>query len=277
MRLQVQQFALQAQLFRPQLGPRKPLLDVALPEQQVRRVRRRRLRRVRVRHRAVVHSADEARKSAIAAGKDAAAAITASTEASAIAVTKKRQEEEARRKAAVEEKERNEDGRRARQLYRCGQAVVPCDPYEYTRWCMQSPINCQILENGREISAALDKSMDITEEFIGLGELEACLQNKGFSSCATLAGEVLVGAKAKALKNAYDALKLLKRGCKIAGATAKALQTAAAGKGCLEGKTNCDVLDPETGTRSPTSTCSRTMSCGRTSMFSVTGPMRIDS
>ncbi|WP_097867951.1 hypothetical protein [Streptomyces sp. rh34] len=172
------------------------------------------------------YSADEARKSAIAAGKDAAAAITASTEAFVIAVTKKRQEEEARRKAAVEEKERNEDGLRARQLYRCGQGIIPCDPYEYVRWCRQSPVNRQILEHGREIGDALDKSMDVTKEFIGLGELEACLQNKDFSSCATLVGEVLVGAKVKALKKSYDALKLLKRGCKIASRSA--LRTASA-------------------------------------------------
>ncbi|PPA39229.1 hypothetical protein BF14_005360 [Streptomyces griseus] len=163
------------------------------------------------------YSADQARQSAISAGKDATEALKASTEAFAIAVTKKRQEEEARRKAAVEEKERNEDGRRARELYRCGQAFIPCDPYEYTRWCMQSPVNCQILENGREIGAALDKSMEITKELVGLGQLEACLRGKDFASCAILVGEVLVGAKAKALKKAYDNLKLLKRGCKIAG------------------------------------------------------------
>ncbi|MEU6954061.1 hypothetical protein [Streptomyces sp. NPDC045714] len=174
------------------------------------------------------HSADEARKSAIAAGKDAAAAITASTEAFVIAVAKKRQEEEARRKAAVEEKQRNEDGRRATELYRCRQAIVPCDPYEYVRWCRQSPINCQILEHGREIGDALDKSMEISKEFIGLGELEACLQNKDFGSCATLVGEVLVGAKVKALKKSYDALKLLKRSCKIAGKSTDVKRTALA-------------------------------------------------
>ncbi|EHM28030.1 hypothetical protein SPW_3547 [Streptomyces sp. W007] len=206
------------------------------------------------------HSADEARKSAIAAGKDAAAAITASTEAFVIAVTKKRQEEEARRKAAVEEKERNEDGRRARQLYRCRQGIIPCDPYEYVRWCRQSPVNCQILENGREISAALDRSMEITKEFIGLGELEACLQNKDFSSCATLAGEALVGAKVKALKKAYDALKLLKRGCRIVGKIKRAdsaasfsgmpiAQASNTDYGCLENIRDHDVYDPATGNR----------------------------
>ncbi|MFE3428417.1 hypothetical protein [Streptomyces sp. NPDC059171] len=51
------------------------------------------------------HSADQARQSAIAAGKDAAEALKASTEAFSIAVTKKRQEEEVRRKAALEDKE----------------------------------------------------------------------------------------------------------------------------------------------------------------------------
>ncbi|WP_435237997.1 cell envelope integrity protein TolA [Streptomyces sp. YPW6] len=165
------------------------------------------------------HSADQARQSAIAAGKDAAEALKASTEAFSIAVTKKRQEEEARRKAAVEDKEKNEAGRRARELYRCGQGIIPCDPYKYTRWCMQSPVNCQILENGREIGAALEKSMEITKELAGLGQLEACLRDKDFTSCAVLVGEVLVGAKVKALKKAYDSLKLLKRGCKKAGKT----------------------------------------------------------
>ncbi|MFE7404063.1 ALF repeat-containing protein, partial [Streptomyces sp. NPDC057557] len=183
------------------------------------------------------YSADQARNSAIAAGKDAAAALTASTEAFTIAVTKKREEEEARRKAAVEDKEKNEAGQRAAELYRCGQAIVPCDPQDYIRWCTQSPIDCQILEHGKEIGDALEHSLEVAKELAGLGELEACLQNKDFEHCWSLAADVLVGAKLRALEKAFDSLKLLKRGCKIASRAAGVTRVALASSGdipCFE-------------------------------------------
>ncbi|MFD8821394.1 ALF repeat-containing protein [Streptomyces sp. NPDC059605] len=183
------------------------------------------------------YSADQVRNSAIAAGKDAEAALTAATEAFIIAVTKKREEEEARRKAAVENKEKNEVGQRAAELYRCGQAIVPCDPQDCIRWCTQSLIDCQILEHGEEIGDALEYSLEGAKELAGLGKFEACIQNKDFEHCWPLAAGVLVGTKLKALEKAFGALKLLKCGCKIAGRTAGVTRVALASSGdipCFE-------------------------------------------
>lgn len=61
----------------------------------------------------------------------------------------------------------------------------------------------------------MDELWGVTKELTGLGELEACLDNKDFDSCSGLATDVLIGAKLKALDRAFDSLKLLKRGCKI--------------------------------------------------------------
>ncbi|CAL9422146.1 hypothetical protein SUDANB38_01895 [Streptomyces sp. enrichment culture] len=197
-------------------------------------------------------AADQARQSAIAAGEDAQAALKAATEAFTIAVTKYREEEEARRKAAIEAKREamNDPGARARAIYRCGQAVIPCDPQGFTRWCQHNEIYCDILAMGDQFGKSMDKLWDVTSELTGLGELEACLQNKDFQHCSSLAVDVLIGAKLKALNKAYESLKLLKRGCKVlAGATTMMVAQAAAGKGCLEGYEEHDVYDPVTGQR----------------------------
>lgn len=159
--------------------------------------------------------AAEARQSAIAAGKDADAALKAATDAFTIAVTKYREEEEARRKAAVEAKEKakNDEGARARALYRCGQGIVPCEPEEFARWCQQSEIYCGILAHGEEFGDAMEDLWNLEKELLGLGEFEACLQKKDFEHCSGLAVDALIGAKLKTLDRIYDELKLLKRGC----------------------------------------------------------------
>ncbi|MFC9946334.1 hypothetical protein ACFVI1_25575, partial [Streptomyces pratensis] len=182
------------------------------------------------------YSADQARLSELAAGKDAAAAFKAATEAFSIAVTKQRQEEEARRKAAVAEKEKNEAGQRATARYRCGQAIIPCEGQEFVRWCQHDEIYCSIVAKGDEFGAAMDQLWNGAKALAGLSELEACMKNKDLESCWALAAGVLVGAKLKALDKAVDALKLLKRGCKIASKTAgvsRAVQTSSADVPCF--------------------------------------------
>ncbi|MFF4944836.1 hypothetical protein ACFY1W_18785, partial [Streptomyces rubiginosohelvolus] len=203
------------------------------------------------------YAADRARASAIAAGKDAEAALKAATEAFTIAVTKHREEAEARRKAAVEAKEkaRNDEGARAREMYRCGQAYIPCDPQGFARWCQHNEIYCDILAYGDEFGAAMNDLLDMGKEIAGLGNLEKCMDNKDFENCWELGTDVLIGAKLKALDKTFDALKLLKRGCKAAGRatrSAGSMSLAAAASsnfGCLEGAVDHDVYDPVTGNR----------------------------
>ncbi|MGW1479670.1 polymorphic toxin-type HINT domain-containing protein, partial [Streptomyces rubiginosohelvolus] len=161
------------------------------------------------------YAADRARASAIAAGKDAEAALKAATEAFTIAVTKHKEEAEARRKAAVEAKEKakNDAGARAREMYRCGQAYIPCDPQGFARWCQHNEIYCDILAHGDEFGAAMNDLLDMGKEIAGLGNLEKCMDNKDFENCWELGTDVLIGAKLKALDKTFDALKLLKLGC----------------------------------------------------------------
>ncbi|MBW8740215.1 MAG: chemotaxis protein [Streptomyces turgidiscabies] len=161
------------------------------------------------------HYADEARQSATDAGKDAEAALKAATEAFTIAVTKSREEEEARRKAAVEAKEKakNDEGAQARQRYRCQQGFVPCDPEGFARWCQQSEIYCDIVAHSGELSAAMESLWNIEKEILGLSELEACMQEKDFEHCSSLAVDALISAKLRALEKVYDKLKWLKRVC----------------------------------------------------------------
>ncbi|MEU7407420.1 ALF repeat-containing protein, partial [Streptomyces sp. NPDC044948] len=196
-------------------------------------------------------AAEQARASATAAGKDAEAANKAATEALVIATKKYREEEEARRKAAIAAKEKamNDPGARAREIYRCGQALVPCDPQGFARWCTHNEVYCQILAYGDEFNDAMQGLWGVTAELTGLTELEACLDNKDLEHCWSLAADVLVSAKLKALNKAFDSLKWVKRGCKVVSrlTTLSAAQAAGAGKGCLEGETDYDVFDPDTG------------------------------
>ncbi|MFJ7495479.1 hypothetical protein ACIQZB_30630 [Streptomyces sp. NPDC097727] len=85
-------------------------------------------------------------------------------------------------------------------------------------------------------------------DLTGLGELEACLDKKDFDSCSGLAADVLIGSELKALDKAFDALKLLKRGCKIVSkvpgvAPVSSLSPARSSSdyGCLEGEIDFDV------------------------------------
>ncbi|MFD9212524.1 hypothetical protein ACFVY9_05245 [Streptomyces sp. NPDC059544] len=71
--------------------------------------------------------------------------------------------------------------------------------------------------HGRRIRRRHGTTWGVTSELTGLTELEACLDNKDFEHCSSLAADVLIGAKLKALEKAYDGLKLLKRGCEVAG------------------------------------------------------------
>ncbi|WP_335936371.1 ALF repeat-containing protein [Streptomyces sp. PTD5-9] len=82
-------------------------------------------------------AADQARDSAIAAGKDAGAALDATADAFKIAIKKQREEEEARRKELLKAKEaaENSPGAQARKQYRCG----PLDP------------NCDLTDNPRPL------------------------------------------------------------------------------------------------------------------------------
>jgi len=161
--------------------------------------------------------ADEARKSAVAAGKDAEAALKAATETFTIAVTKYREEEEARRKAAVaaKEKAKNDGAPDAAELYRCQQALVPCDPVGFARWCQQSDIYCALVRHGKEFGDAMESLWNTEKDLLGLGEFEKCLQNKDLEHCKSVAVDALLSGKLKALDRVYDELKLLKRGCKI--------------------------------------------------------------
>ncbi|MXM67636.1 chemotaxis protein, partial [Streptomyces sp. HUCO-GS316] len=162
--------------------------------------------------------ADEARKSAVAAGKDADAALKAATDAFTVAVKKYREEEEARRKAAVEAKEKAEkaeNGPSAAEIYRCGQAFIPCDPQGFARWCQHQEVYCDILAHGKEFGDAMEELWNAEKELLGISQLDECLQNKDFDSCKGLAVDALLSGKLKVLDRLYDELKLLKRGCKI--------------------------------------------------------------
>ncbi|WP_157876858.1 polymorphic toxin-type HINT domain-containing protein [Streptomyces graminilatus] len=159
--------------------------------------------------------ADEAKQSAIDANKDAEEARKAATEAFTIAVKKEREEAEARRKAAVaaKEKAKNDPGARARQMYRCQQGFVPCDPPGFARWCQHNETYCDILAYSDELAAAVDALWNVEKEILGLSELEACMQEKDFEHCSGLAVDALIGAKLRLLDKAYDKLKLLRRIC----------------------------------------------------------------
>ncbi|MFD8847123.1 hypothetical protein [Streptomyces sp. NPDC059604] len=54
-----------------------------------------------------------------------------------------------------------------------------------------------------------------SKELAGLGEFEACMQNKDFENCWPLAAGILVGTKLKVLEKVFDTLKMVKRGCKV--------------------------------------------------------------
>lgn len=161
------------------------------------------------------HYADEAKQSAIDAGKDAEAARKAAIEAFTIAVQKEREEAEARRKAAVaaKEKAKNDPGARAREMYRCNQGYIPCDPEGSARWCQHNETYCDILAHSDEFAAAMKALLNATSVVIDLNSLEACMREKDFEHCRSFAVDALVGAKARALEKAYDKLKLLKRIC----------------------------------------------------------------
>lgn len=122
--------------------------------------------------------------------------------ARSIAVTKYREEEEARRKAAIAAKQEamNDPGARAREVYRCGQALVPCDPQKFARWCQHQEIGCDIISMGDEFNAAMQQLWGATAELTGLGNLEACLDAGDFENCGSLAADALVGARFKALE-----------------------------------------------------------------------------
>jgi hypothetical protein len=159
--------------------------------------------------------AEEARKSEIAAGKDADAALEASTKAFLASVAKFREEEEERRKAAVAAKEAAENqGMTPAELYRCQQSILPCDPVDFARWCQHNQVYCSLLAHADEFSDAAEMLWNIEKELLGISDLEECLREKDFDSCSGLAVGVLSG-KLKVLDRAYDELKLLKRGCKI--------------------------------------------------------------
>ncbi|MEV6204424.1 ALF repeat-containing protein [Streptomyces sp. NPDC051771] len=207
-------------------------------------------------------ASEQARQASIAAGQDADAALAAAQETLVIAVRKYREEEEARRKAALEAKQKamEDPGARAREIYRCGQAFVPCDPQGFARWCQHNEIGCDIVSMGPEFNQAMEELYEFGSTITGLGELEECLEKKDFASCGTLAVDVLVGAKLKALNRAWESLTLLRRGCRIIGAATMGgpagmtpmmgVQAAAGpvGKGCLEGRKLYDVYR-EDGTR----------------------------
>ncbi|MFI8917379.1 hypothetical protein ACIGW4_38065 [Streptomyces sp. NPDC053513] len=206
-------------------------------------------------------SAEQARQSAVAAGQDADAALKAAQETFIVSVKKYLAEEEARRKAAVEAKQKAEQdpGYQARKIYRCGQAIVPCNPYEFARWCQHNEIGCDIISMGPEFKQAMEELHAFTSAVTGLGDLEACIDNVSFKDCGSLVAEALIGAKLKALERAWDGLQLIRRGCKIIGAVTMnassgiapmmgtQVAAASAAKGCLEGKEEWEVFDPVTG------------------------------
>ncbi|MFC9061219.1 ALF repeat-containing protein, partial [Streptomyces sp. NPDC057074] len=168
------------------------------------------------------YAASRARQSALEAGKSADAALADATAAFKAAVTKAKEEAEARRKAAVAAKEKaiNDNGARAREQYRCQNAYIPCDPVKHARWCQHNEILCEIEAAGPAIGAAGKKLWGITKELTGLSNYTACLAKKDLDNCGSLAVDALIGAKLKALDAAYDKLKLIKRGCKIASKSA---------------------------------------------------------
>ncbi|WP_327686244.1 hypothetical protein [Streptomyces sp. NBC_00467] len=73
---------------------------------------------------------------------------------------------------------------------------------------------------GDEFEDAVNQLWGVTSEFTGLGPLEACLDEADFEHCSGLAEDALIGAKMKALEKAFNALKLLKRGCKVVSRSA---------------------------------------------------------
>ncbi|MER7948087.1 chemotaxis protein [Streptomyces sp. NPDC096079] len=204
-------------------------------------------------------SAEQARQSYLAAGEDAGAALEAAKETFTITVKKYREEETARRKAALEKKQKamQDPGYVARQQYRCGQAIVPCDPQQFTRWCQHNWVSCELYSYTDELGEALTTGGNFLLETTGFGNLESCLDNKDFESCWELGADVLLGSKFRALDKALDRLQLLQRGCKLIGATTSMVpssaaisvfrNTASGATGCLEGLKDHDVIDPETG------------------------------
>lgn len=123
-------------------------------------------------------------------------------------------------------------------------------------------ILCEIIGKGDEFGAAMEDLWGFTKELTGLTELEACLNKKTLDHCGSLAADVLIGSKLRALDKAYDALKLLKRGCKIvrkttlsavSSASLVASQASASSArtggtpGCPEGAIDHKVYDPDTG------------------------------
>ncbi|MYQ44575.1 chemotaxis protein, partial [Streptomyces sp. SID4985] len=188
--------------------------------------------------------ADQAWKSAVEAGKDSEAAMKAATDAFSAALTKYREEEEARRKAAVaaKEKAKNDPGARARELYRCQQGLIPCDPQGFARWCQHKEVYCDVLAHSKELSDAADMVWNVEKELLGLSNLEACMREKDFDSCKGLAVDALLGSKLRVLDKVYDDLRLLKRGCKILGkaslrsATPVGTMAAAGGIPCADHK-----------------------------------------
>ncbi|MEV6781226.1 hypothetical protein [Streptomyces sp. NPDC051098] len=73
---------------------------------------------------------------------------------------------------------------------------------------------------GDEFEDAMNQLWGVTSEITGLGRLEACLDKADFEHCSGLAADALIGAKTKALEKAFNALKLLKRGCKVVSRSA---------------------------------------------------------
>ncbi|MYW42725.1 ALF repeat-containing protein, partial [Streptomyces sp. SID161] len=161
--------------------------------------------------------ADQAWKSAVEAGKDSDAALKALNDAYQVALKKYEQEEKARRKAAVQAKEKakNDPGARAREMYRCGQGYIPCDPQGFARWCQHKETYCDVLAHSKELSDAADTLWNLEKELLGLGQYEECMQNKDFDSCKGLAVDVLLSGKLKLLDRLYDKVKVLKKGCRI--------------------------------------------------------------
>ncbi|MEU6395288.1 polymorphic toxin-type HINT domain-containing protein [Streptomyces sp. NPDC046939] len=158
---------------------------------------------------------EQARQSSVAAGKSAEAALKDADAAFNTAIAKAKEELEAERKAAVaaKEKEINDNGARAREMYRCGFAYLPCDPQKFARWCQQNDIYCRIYSDGPGYFEALRPLWKITAELTGIGNLQTCLDNQDLANCGPLVAEALIGAKLKSLEKAYDGLKLLKRTC----------------------------------------------------------------
>ncbi|MCZ0988578.1 ALF repeat-containing protein [Streptomyces diastatochromogenes] len=206
--------------------------------------------------------ADQAWKSAVAAGKDADAAMKAATDAFKVSVKKYQEEAEARRKAAVEAKEKakNDNGARARELYRCQQGLIPCDPQGFARWCQHQEVYCDILAHGKEFGEAAEALWNVEKELLGLGQYEACMEQKDLGACGNLAVDALLRSKFKVLDRIYEELKLLKKGCKLVSkasfARPASLRTSArasaAGSNpakCLEGLKDHDVYDPVSGNR----------------------------